>query len=148
MRKQQYPEPTVGGLVFNPEGKALLVRSHKWKGNYTVPGGHIELGERMEDALVREMKEETGLDVYDLQFALFQEFIYDDAFFRPGHFIFFDFACRADSDRVILNEESEEYVWVSLEEALKLPIDAYVRRLITHLKATGYQTIRPTGESR
>ena len=65
MAKQQFPEPTVGALIFNPEGKLLLMRSHKWRDKYVVPGGHIELGEHIEDALKREVKEETGLDVTD-----------------------------------------------------------------------------------
>ena len=34
----QYPEPTVGALIFNPEGKLLLVKTHKWHGKYTIPG--------------------------------------------------------------------------------------------------------------
>ena len=51
MPEQQYPEPTVGALIFNPEGKVFLMRSHKWRGKWVLPGGHIELGERMEDAL-------------------------------------------------------------------------------------------------
>jgi len=59
---QTYPEATVGALIVNDKHEVLLVRSKKWGEKYTVPGGHIELGERAEDAIVREVKEETGLD--------------------------------------------------------------------------------------
>ena len=130
MRKQQYPEPTVGALIFNQEGKALLLKSHKWRNKYVIPGGHIELGETMEDALKREIREETGLDIYDIKFASLQEFIFDEAFHEKRHFIFINFVCKTDSNEVVLNAESQEYVWVSLEEALRLPIDPYTRRLI------------------
>jgi len=125
MAEQQFPEPTVGALIFNPQGKLFLMRSHKWRDKYVVPGGHIELGERIEDALKREVKEETGLDVTDVEFLCFQEFVYDEAFWKRRHFIFFDYVCRTDSTDVTLNEEAEEYVWVSLEEALEMPIEAY-----------------------
>ena len=50
---QTYPEATVGALVVNSSGKVLIVRSSKWSDKYTVPGGHIELGERAEDAITR-----------------------------------------------------------------------------------------------
>jgi nucleoside triphosphatase len=127
---QVFPEPTVGGLIFNPKGEILILKSHKWNGVYSIPGGHIELGERMEDALVREVKEETGLDVYDLQFLLHQEFIYDDIFWQKKHFIFFDFACKTDSTDVVLDHEAEEFMWVSVEEALKMPLEPYLVRAI------------------
>ena len=125
MAEQQFPEPTVGALIFNPEGKLFLMRSHKWRDKYVVPGGHIELGERIEDALKREVKEETGLDVTDVEFLCFQEFVYDETFWKRRHFIFFDYVCRTDSTDVTLNEEAEEYVWVSLKEALEMPIEPY-----------------------
>jgi nucleoside triphosphatase len=134
MRKQQYPEPTVGALIFNPEGKVLLLKSDKWRNKYVVPGGHIELGETMEDALKREVKEETGLDIYDIEFALLQEFIFDESFYERKHFLFLDFLCKTDSKEVVLNSESQEYVWVSLEEALRLPLDPYTKRLVEDLK--------------
>ena len=133
MSKQNFPHPTVGALIFNPEGKLLLVRSHKFHDKYVVPGGHIEVGEKMTDALIREAKEETGLDIYDLEFIFFQEFIQDESFWKKMHFIFFDFACKTDSTDVILNNEAQSYVWVTLEEALALPIDSYTGNAIREL---------------
>jgi len=130
MAEQQFPEPTVGALIFDPQGRLFLMRSHKWRGRYVVPGGHIELGERMEDALLREVKEETGLDVYDVEFLCYQEFIYDDAFWRRRHYIFFDFACRSDDTDVTLNHEAQSYVWVPVEEALAMPVEPYTRAAI------------------
>ncbi len=138
MAEQQYPEPTVGAFIFNAEGKLFLMSSHKWKGKWVVPGGHIELGERMEDAPRREVKEETNLDIRDIEFICFQEFIYDERFWRRSHFIFFDYACRTDSTEVKLNEEAEEYLWVTLDEALTLPIEHYTAMAIrAYLKKKG-----------
>jgi len=130
MPEQQYPEPTVGALIFNPEGKIFLMRSHKWRNKYVIPGGHIELGEKIEDALRREIKEETGLDIYDIEFICVQEFVFDDAFWKKRHFIFLDFACKTNSTEVKLNSEGQEYIWVSVEEALELPIKPYTRKTI------------------
>ena len=75
MAEQLFPEPTVGVFIFNPAGELLLLQSHKWPGKYVVPGGHVELGEHIEEAAVREAKEETGLDIHDLEFINFQQFI-------------------------------------------------------------------------
>lgn len=127
MREQQYPEPTVGIFIFDAQGKLLLLESHKWPGKYVVPGGHVELGERLEQAAIREAKEETGLDVYDLEFIHFQQFIYDPAFWKPRHFIFFDFTAKTDSTQVVLNEEAQAYRWVEPLEALQLDLDRYTR---------------------
>lgn len=129
MSQQQYPEPTVGALIFSQD-EVLLVKSHKWKDKYAIPGGHIELGETMEQALRREIKEETGLEIHDIEHALLHEFVFDDSFYEARHFIFIDFVCRADHREVVLNDESEEHVWVSLEQALGLPVEPYTRRLI------------------
>jgi nucleoside triphosphatase len=133
MAEQLFPEPTVGVFVFNQDDQLLLLKSHKWPGQYVVPGGHVELGERLEDAAVRETKEETGLDVYDLEFIVFQEFVYDPSFWKPRHFIFFDYACKTHSTNVQLNDESEEYIWVPLEQAVRLPLDSYTRVCVERL---------------
>lgn len=135
MADQIFPEPTVGVFIFNPSGEMLLVKSHKWPGKYVVPGGHVELGERIEEAAIREAKEETGLDVYDLKFILFQQYVYDTSFWKKRHFIFFDYACKTDSLSVELNDEAQEHVWVEPEAALRLPLDTYTRTALERIIA-------------
>jgi nucleoside triphosphatase len=152
MAEQQYPEPTVGALIFDPASRLFLMKSHKWKDKYCIPGGHIELGERIEDAVKREVKEETNLDVRDLEFVSLQEAVYDEDFWQPRHFIFLDFACRTDATEVKLNDEAEEYVWVTLDEAFTLPVERYTAVTIrTHLKmkdTAGGQDRRAGGDLR
>lgn len=133
MTEQEFPEPTCGALIFNPEGKTLLIKSHKWKNKYVIPGGHIELGESIEVALKREIKEETGLDIYNINFICFQEFIFDDAFWKKRHFIFFDFACKTNSIKVQLDSEGQDFVWVTIQEALNLsnlPVESHTKNII------------------
>lgn len=130
MPEQQFPEPTVDIFIINPMGELLLLQSHKWPGVYVVPGGHIELGERIEEAVVREAKEETGLDIYSLDFINFQQFIYDPAFWKHNHYILFDFAAKTDHTEVVLNDEAQNYIWIGMKEALDLQLDPYTRASI------------------
>jgi len=130
MLDKKYPEPAVGALIFNRDGKIFLMKSHKWKNKYVIPGGHIELGENIKDALKREIKEETGLDIYDIKFLIFQEFIYDNAFWKKKHFIFLDFICKTNLDKVKLGLEGQEYIWVSPKKALEFPLEPYTKTAI------------------
>jgi len=125
MTEQRYPEPTVGALIFDAQGRLFLMRSHKWKGKYVIPGGHIELGETIVAALKREIKEETNLDIHDIEFVCFQEFIHDEGFWQHRHFIFFDYACRTDSTEVILNDEAQEHIWIDLDQISQVPVEHY-----------------------
>jgi nucleoside triphosphatase len=137
MPSQKFPEPTVGILIFNPEGEILLMKSHKWPGLYVVPGGHVELGERLEQTVIREALEETGLHVHDLSFLCWQEFVYDPAFWKRRHFLFFDYTCRTESETVRLNDEAEDYTWVNPEKAFDLPLDTYTRNaLLVYIKTS------------
>ena len=133
MPDQIFPEPTVGALIFGTDGRLFLMKSHKWLGKYVIPGGHIELGETIEEALRREIKEETDLDIYDIEFLCVQEFIYDKAFWKRRHFIFLDYACKTRSNNVVLNSEGQEYVWVTIEQALEMQIDSYTKKTIDAL---------------
>ena len=117
---QKFPEPTVGALVVGPGGKILLVKTHKWRGRYGIPGGHVELGETMEQALKRELLEETGLRIYGISSLGIQEFIYGRDFWKKRHFIFLDFSCRTKSTKLRYNREIEGHAWVSPQKALRM----------------------------
>lgn len=125
---QLYPEATVGALIVNENGEVLIVRSKKWGEKYTVPGGHIELGERAEDAIVREVKEETGLDSEVVELLVLQQAIYPKDYQKHEHYIFMDYVCKARSFDVKLDgRELQSYVWVKPEDALKLDLEEYTR---------------------
>ena len=128
--KKQYPEPVCGALILNPEGKVFLMRSPKWHDRWVIPGGHIELGERIEDALMREVKEETGLTIRDIRFIRVGECVYDDEFWKKKHFVFVNYSCRTDSTVVRLSEEATEYRWVTFDEAQGLPLGKYTKETI------------------
>ncbi len=128
---QLYPEATVGALVVNPGGEVLIVRSSKWGDKFTVPGGHIELGERAEGAIKREVKEETGLDVEPVRLLLVQEAIYPDNYHKHEHFIFMDYICTTKSSEVKLDgRELQEYCWMKPTKALKLDLEEYTRNFV------------------
>lgn len=63
--RREYPEQPIAGVgaLIVHEGKLLLVKRgvDPAKGKWSIPGGAVELGERMRDAVVREVKEECGL---------------------------------------------------------------------------------------
>ena len=131
MGMKKYPEISVGGIIFNEEREILLVKSWKWHNNYTMPGGHVEVGESMEDALKREVKEEVGIDVSNIEFINIQEAIFSKEFFKPKHFIFIDFTCRARSSDVKVDEkELQEFIWTKPENALKLNVDSFTKKSI------------------
>ncbi len=134
MSEQRYPEPIVGALIFNREDKVFLMTSPKWKGKYVIPGGHIELGETIEQALKREIKEETNLDIFDIRFITIQEFIFGEEFHEKRHFIFLDYTCKTKTTNVVLDKEGSGYIWTTINEALKLPIEPYTRNLILRYK--------------
>jgi len=128
---QAYPEATVGALIVNDRHEVLMVRSEKWGEKYTVPGGHIELGERAEAAIVREVKEETGLDSVAEELLIVQQAIYPKDYRKHEHYIFMDYVCRATSSEVKLDgRELQSYIWIKPEDALKLDLEEYTRNFV------------------
>jgi phosphoglycolate phosphatase-like HAD superfamily hydrolase/ADP-ribose pyrophosphatase YjhB (NUDIX family) len=136
------PVVTVGALIFNEENKVLLVQTHKWSNLWGIPGGKIKYGEPSEEALKREIKEETGLDIHSIQFVMVQDCIHSDEFYRDEHFILLNYVCKfSSSENVRLNEEAHNYVWVDLKEALKMPLNLPTKRLVEEVLNKGITKI-------
>jgi len=132
-----YPEPTVGAVILNNKNEILLVKSHKWNDNYVIPGGHIELGEKIEVALRREVKEETGLEIYGIKFLGLQQCIFDKDFEKKKHFIFIDFVCKTNDEKVVLNEEHENFIWIKIDEISDLPLEDFTKKLLEEYRQKG-----------
>jgi len=125
------PVSTVGALIFNQRGEVLMLRTHKWSDLWGIPGGKIKFGERAVDALRREIKEETNLEIADIQFVLVQDCIHSREFYRDAHFVLLNYTCQCVGEvDVRLNDEAVEFRWVSLEAALKLELNRPTRTLL------------------
>ncbi len=138
------PVATVGALIFNPANQVLMVRTRKWSRLWGIPGGKIKFGETSHDALRRELKEETNLDITNLEFVLVQDCIASEEFYRPAHFILLNYTCRCGLDpQVKLNDEAEAFRWLSPEAALKLDLNQPTRILLESVLAK-YSTATET----
>ncbi len=132
----QRPISTVGALIYNSLNQVLLVRTDKWSGKWGIPGGKIEYGESSEDALRREIAEETNLEITEIEFAIAQDCINSKEFYRPEHFILINYICRLSSEPdVTLNEEAQAFCWTSETEALQLNLNRPTRTLLDTVMA-------------
>lgn len=114
MSRTKNVELTVSCLIHNNESILLQDRAKKdWKG-LTLPGGHIELGESIVDAVIREMKEETGLTIIHPKLCGIKQFPIEN-----GRYLVFLFETNDYSGDVISSEEGEMY-WVKKSELSNL----------------------------
>ena len=139
LETRAWPIATVGGLVFRPEDdRVFFVRTPKWSGRWGTPGGKIDYGEGHLDAFVREIGEETGLEVLDPRLVLVQDAIEEPEFARPRHFLLLNLVGRVAPAPGIqehrLNHESVEGGWFSLDEALDLELNRPTRVLVEFLR--------------
>jgi len=124
-------------IIEKDDGKILLTRSPKWNNKWIFPGGHIEAGETIEQALLREAKEEAGLELKPIATIAFGELIGSKDFYRPAHFIYFNLLCKTkDSVEVNLDgEELDDYLWITPEEALKMDLaESYKETIEEYIK--------------
>jgi ADP-ribose pyrophosphatase YjhB (NUDIX family) len=129
-RKADRPIATVGALIHDGGGNVLMIRTHKWSDMWGIPGGKIERGESSEDALKREIMEETNLEISDIRFVMNQDCINSTEFYRPEHFILLNYLAKASTHEVTLNEEAEDFRWFTVDDALKLELNSATKILL------------------
>ena len=129
------PLCTVGALIYNDQGEVLMIRTHKWSNRWGIPGGKIKTNEPAIDALKRELREETGLELRDIRFAMVQDCIEPPEFYKKAHFILLNYTAVATATNVVLNDEAEVFRWVSPEEAAGLDLNGPTRTLLEHARS-------------
>jgi 8-oxo-dGTP diphosphatase len=115
---RQYPDrPFVGiGAVIVDGGKVLLVKrgSEPLKGEWSLPGGAVEVGETLEACVVREMQEETGLDVdVGPVIEVFDRITYDDGGRVQFHYVLVDYLCRPRAGRLQAGSDVDDARFVA-----------------------------------
>lgn len=117
------PELAVSAAIFR-NGLVLLIQRARApaKDLWTLPGGRVEVGETLVEAITREIREETGLEIAPLGLAGYREIILpDEVAGRGRHFVILPFAARWLSGEMTLNEELKAARWMPLADSKALP---------------------------
>lgn len=133
----------VYGLLFNTDGDVLLSDEHRNGYSFTkFPGGGVEFGEGITEALQREFMEELGITVQVGDFFYVNDFFQPSAFQPNDQLIAFYYKVHSDQlDHLVVNEhtpplmeEGECHRWIAIhdltEDALNFPIDRHVAALL------------------
>ena len=137
---RRYPgRPIVGvaGAVVQ-DGRVLLIQRGRepMMGAWTLPGGALELGETMLDGVVREVREETGLEVRPLELlAMLDRIVRDESGTVEYHYVLLDWLCAVEEpggERALrAGSDARDAVWVSAEElAGMVELDEATRRVM------------------
>ena len=115
------PSVTADGLVVK-KGKVLLIRrgSDPFKGEFALPGGFLEYGETMEECVVREVREETGIvsEIVDL-FGVFSDPQRDPR----GHFVTAVYHLKPKGGRLKAGDDAESAMWAEMTDLPKMAFD-------------------------
>jgi ADP-ribose pyrophosphatase YjhB (NUDIX family) len=131
----------VGGVVID-NGRALLIRrgSAPLKGEWSIPGGLLEVGETLEEGVVRELAEETGLVVQVIELLEVFERIFAappgvdgkpaDPKHPQYHFVILDYLCETRGGTIAAASDALEFAWAAEEELPKFDVTAAVKRVL------------------
>jgi ADP-ribose pyrophosphatase YjhB (NUDIX family) len=135
--KRLYPDqPVVGvGAVIVRAGKIALIKrgNEPSKGKWTIPGGLVELAESPEVAVMREAKEETGLDVENpILFDVVSNVDLDEQGKVKYHYVIIDYLVQVKSGQAVAASDAEELRWVPFDEVEAFDLTASFRLFFRH----------------
>lgn len=133
------PKIAVGAIVVADGAMLMVQRGQEWaKGMWSLPGGHVEAGEYLSDALVREVREETGIEVDIGELAGIFEIIGEQ------HFVILDYlATVTDKVDPVAGTDAADARWVPLDE---IPSLECTPRFVETMRAWGVLPVPSTDE--
>jgi 8-oxo-dGTP diphosphatase len=135
--KRLYPDqPIVGiGAVIVHEGKIVLEKrgNEPSKGKWSIPGGLVELGESLEHAVIREVKEETCLDVENPSLIdVVDNVDLDEKSKVKYHYVIIDYLVHVKNGTVQAASDAAELRWVPFDEVEKYDLTTSFRLFFRH----------------
>ncbi len=122
----------VGAVIFQ-EGKVLLVlrKNEPAGGWWAIPGGKVRSGERLEEALRREIREETGLEISPREVV----YVFDLIEKEPGgglrrHYVIIDYDATVSGGRLRAGDDALKARWFTAEELDRWPVHHRTRQLL------------------
>jgi ADP-ribose pyrophosphatase YjhB (NUDIX family) len=131
--EETHPIPSVGAVIID-EGRILVVLrgGGAHAGEWAVPGGRQRYGETMDEAVRREVREETGLEV-EVGDPVWIGDIIDDSDPPAYHYAVVDFAAFVVGGKLLAGDDEADVRWVDLDEVRRLPLTPTMFELLTDL---------------
>ncbi len=144
----RFPRVGVAGVVVQ-DNKVLVIKrgTPPGKGEWNLPGGLVELGETLEEALKREIQEETGLKVSIEGFLLASDRIIRDASNRVRyHYVLLDYLCHVTGGTLSASSDAAEARWVALDEIHEMDLPEPVREVLKKAEARIWDDANAVGK--
>jgi len=134
-----FPKIGVGGLVVDKDRLLLIKRAFEpSSGLWSIPGGMLEVGEELEEAVAREIEEETGIKVEVKELLGVFNFVIRDKNGRVKyHYVLIDFLAKPVGGKLRPSRETLDVRWISLKDVEKYPLTRTTRRLISRAVERG-----------
>jgi 8-oxo-dGTP diphosphatase len=134
----RWPILCAGAVIVEDSSVLLVRRGHApQKGDWTLPGGMVELGEKVEDAVRREVLEETALAVKPVALLSVFERIIRKTNAVQYHYVVLDYACRRIKGRLRAGSDVSHARWVQRQDLTKYGLTRAVQQVI----AQGFEVI-------
>jgi 8-oxo-dGTP diphosphatase len=133
--KRDYPDrPLVGvGAVIVRDGRVVIVErsSEPLKGQWSIPGGALEIGETLRQCAAREALEETGLQVEAGEVLdVFDSIVHDPQGRTQYHYVLIDFLCRVVGGELKVGSDAAQARWITREELGNFQITETAQKVI------------------
>lgn len=127
-----YPQVGVGAIVFNGASVLLVKRGNEpAKGQWAVPGGRIRLGESLQEALKREIKEETNIEIEVGALIYAFDVIQKDEAGKVGlHYVVLDYEAKYLRGEIKAGDDAADVMWVDSETFKTLHINHRTKSLL------------------